>query len=459
MLGDTIAAISTPLGEGGIGIVRLSGPQSVEIAKSIFKVKSKDWPGKKSRELVYGHVYDQSGNIIDEVLICYMRAPNTYTREDVVEINCHGGIMPLKKVLETVIAGGARLAGPGEFSKRAFLNGRLDLAQAESVIDVIRSKTEAGLRIAAAQLKGDLSAKISSMQDRLLSLLAMVEANVDFPEEGLEELTVEKIKSLCEDLMEEIKEMIVKADAGRIYSEGISAVIIGMPNVGKSSLLNAMLRENRAIVTDVPGTTRDMIEEVINIKGIPLKIIDTAGLRETEDVIEKIGVARTKEAVDRAQIIMMVFDAEKGLGDGDLDIVGSVREKNTLFLINKDDIKEKLINVEEVTRLANGRPVIKISAKEGTGLKHLEEEIFDLVMQGKATGQDEVLVTKIRHKNALEITARCLGEALEGIDQGAPVDLVAIDIRSAWEALGEITGSSVTEELVDRIFRDFCIGK
>lgn len=459
MFEDTIAAISTPLGEGGIGIVRVSGPAAVEIARKIFRAKRGEWADAAGSSLIYGHIYDHDGTVIDEVLLGYMKAPYTYTREDVVEINCHGGAMPLKKILELTLAAGARLAGPGEFSMRAFLNGRMDLAQAESVIDVIRAKTEGGLRLAVNQLKGDLSKKIFILQDKLLGLLAQVEANIDFPDEDLEERTMAQISRQTEELLEELKELIRGADAGKIYREGISTIIIGRPNVGKSSLLNALLRENRAIVTDIPGTTRDIIEEIINIGGIPLKIIDTAGLHETENIIEKIGIEKTKETIERAGLVLLVLDASRELTGEDLAVINSVGDKKTVFLINKADIGEKKIDKNNVAAQASGRPVLWVSAKEGTGLDQLEKIIFEMVMEGRISNSDTVLVTNARHKHALEKASAHLEDVREGIKINVPVDIAAIDIRAAWEALGEITGSTVTEDLLDRIFADFCIGK
>ncbi|NPV74598.1 MAG: tRNA uridine-5-carboxymethylaminomethyl(34) synthesis GTPase MnmE [Pelotomaculum sp.] len=459
MLDDTIAAISTPIGEGGIGIVRISGPDAVKVAKKFFLTKRKDWDQAGSHRLIYGHVFDREGNIVDEVLLSFMRAPRTYTREDVVEINCHGGIVPLRKVLELALANGARLAEPGEFSKRAFLNGRLDLAQAESVIDIIRSKTEAGLRVAVSQLRGDLSRKVEDLQGRLLGLLAQVEANIDFPEDDLEEATVEDILRSGEDLIEEIKEIVRRAEAGKIYREGISTVIIGRPNVGKSSLLNALLRENRAIVTDIPGTTRDIIEEYINIRGIPLKIIDTAGLRETGDAVERIGVEKAREAVEQADLVLLVLDAARGLTEEDYAIIEKVGGKKVIFIVNKADVREKKISSEGAAKIAGGRPVLWISALEGTGLDKLEEKIVEMVMGGQVYPKDELIISNTRHRMAMERAADHLAEAVSGIRQNVPVDVVAIDLRAAWESLGEITGTTVTEDLIDRIFADFCIGK
>lgn len=459
MYEDTIAAIATPLGEGGIGIIRVSGPEALQIAKIIFQAKNKNWTKAGSHRLFYGNIVDREGMVVDEVLLSYMKAPHTYTREDVVEINCHGGIVPLRRVLEMVLSCGARLAEPGEFSKRAFLNGRLDLAQVESVIDIIRARTEAGLKLAVSQLKGELSRKIFSLQHRLLGLLAQLEAVVDFPEEGLEESAAVEIMEKSQDLLSEVKQLINGAETGKIYRDGISTVIIGRPNVGKSSLLNAMLREERAIVTEIPGTTRDIIEEIINIRGIPLKIIDTAGLRETEDVVEKIGVARTKENINRADLVLLVLDAARGLTDADRSIIESIGEKKSIILINKVDVEVIKIEKKEVERLAPGSPLIWISAEQGTGLSELEDKIVNMVLGGQATASDTVLVASVRHKQALEKAASHLVEAINGLNENVPLDMVSIDIRSAWGDLGEITGTTSTEELLDRIFADFCIGK
>jgi len=456
---DTIAAISTPLGEGGIGIIRVSGPEALKITSKIFKARRGDQCGFESHRMVYGHILDREGQVVDEVLYCYMKAPNTYTREDVVEINCHGGIMPLRRVLELVLEGGARLADPGEFSKRAFLNGRLDLAQAESVIDVIRSKTDTGLRLAISQLRGNLSQRVNYLQDRLLGILAGVEASIDFPDEDVEDVTGTGIISSCEELLEELNKLIEGAETGIIYREGIRATITGKPNVGKSSLLNALLKVNRAIVTSIPGTTRDVIEEVVNIKGIPLRIIDTAGLRKTEDLVEKIGIERSLGAIDQADLILFVLDDTIGLTNEDIEIVDLIKNKKTLFIVNKIDVGKNLISKEEISNLSVNVPVLWISAKKGTGLAELEEAIVNMVIGGKVARQDALLITNIRHKRALEKAVFHLKEAITGVKSMVPLDIVAIDIRAAWENLGEITGLAVNEELINRIFSEFCIGK
>ncbi|RJQ27391.1 MAG: tRNA uridine-5-carboxymethylaminomethyl(34) synthesis GTPase MnmE [Peptococcaceae bacterium] len=461
MFTDTISAISTPTGEGGIGIVRMSGSDAVNIARKIFQPKKKrEWAVRTGNRLVYGYVFDpESGVMIDEVLLGYMKAPYTYTREDVVEINCHGGIRPLKKVLELTLAAGARLAEPGEFSKRAFLNGRLDLAQAESIIDLVRSRTDAGLCLAVNQLSGRLSREIALLQQELLGLLALIEANIDFPEEDIEKTSRQELLASFRVLLKKVEDLILGAETGRVYREGLGVAIIGKPNVGKSSLLNALLREKRAIVTDIPGTTRDIIEEMLNIQGIPLKIMDTAGLRHTEDVVEKIGVEQTGEAVGRADLVLLVLDVATGITDEDLEAMELIKEKKGIILINKIDLNGKNVSEDKLREKTGGKPVLRISVKEGTGMEDLEKSIVEMVLGGKVISSDAVLVTNVRHKQALEKAKRFLGDAVEGIIRGAPVDLVAIDLRSAWESFGEITGSSVTEDLVNRIFADFCVGK
>lgn len=458
---DTISAIATPLGEGGIGIVRLSGPLSTGIARKIFKAKRAGawWEGK-GHALVYGHVVDPAdGKLVDEALLGFMRAPFTYTREDIVELNCHGGIVPLKQALELTLAAGARLAEPGEFTKRAFLNGRIDLAQAESVVDIIRAKTEKGLKVAAAQLKGELSQKIGSLQNEVLGLLAQIEANIDFPEDDLEDITGRNIEERAESLAADLDTLIRNAEAGKIYREGIWTIIAGRPNVGKSSLLNRLLRENRAIVTEVPGTTRDIIEEVINIRGIPLKLVDTAGIRETKEMVERLGVERTKEMIGRADLVLLVLDSTAGITEGDREIAELVKGKETIVLINKIDVNSGGISAEEAGYLACGRPVLKISAVEGYGLDALEDKIVEMALGGRVSPSDEIMVTNVRHKRALESSRKYLLEAKAAIRGNVPVDIVSIDVKAAWESLGEITGSTVTEDIVERIFADFCIGK
>ncbi len=460
MLDDTIAAISTPLGEGGIGIIRISGPQAVDIAAKIFRpAKQQKWQ-QKNFQLIYGHVYDPDALIVvDEVLLSIMRAPHTYTKEDIIEINCHGGIIPLQKTLELVLRMGARMAEPGEFTKRAFLNGRLDLAQAESVIDVIRASTESALRLAMGQLSGALSQKLNEIQQELLSLTALIEANIDFPEDEVDEYNPAQIRGRIGQLISAVEELLKSADTGKIYREGVSTVIAGKPNVGKSSLLNVLLREKRAIVTDIPGTTRDLIEEILNIGGLPIKIIDTAGIRETRDIIEQMGVQKTRESINKADLIILVFDATAGYEDEDRRIVELVREKKGVKVLNKVDI----VDDEEMRKLLHevlpGWPLVEISALLETGIEKLEKTIVRLVTGGRDIPRNGAIISNVRHKNQLQKALDHLRQAEQAIREGATLDLLAVDIRAAWEAVGEITGTVVTENILDKIFADFCIGK
>jgi len=452
---DTIAAISTPIGEGGVGIVRISGENAFEVAKKFFRpARSKDWL-KEGFRLHYGHVVEkESGRVVDEVLLAVMKAPHTYTRENVVEINCHGGAVPLRETLRLVLAAGARLAEPGEFTKRAFLNGRIDLTQAESVIDIIRAKTEASLRVALAQLDGRLSARIGEIQHRVLGLLAGLEAAIDFPEDGVEDQGREDLLSSAAELVRELNRIIDSAGAGRIYREGISTVIAGRPNVGKSSLLNALLGRERAIVTHVPGTTRDVIEETINIRGIPLVLVDTAGLRETEDLVERIGVEKSREFLAGADLILFLVEASEGITGADREILKDLDRQKTILVINKIDLGDQ-IKLQEAGELSS----VEISALTGEGMESLEEKILEVVTGGSFSPPEAVLVSRARHEDAMRRARDQLEEFKSSLHQGVSADLLSVDVRGAWEALGEITGSTVAEDLLDRIFTDFCIGK
>jgi len=460
LLAGTIAAIATPLGESGIGIVRISGDRAIEIAKKIFvPYKNREWWRESGYKLVYGHIIEPlTEDIIDEALLGFMRSPNSFTREDIIEFNCHGGVVPLRQTLEVVLRQGARLAEPGEFSCRAFLNGRVDLAQAEAIIDVIRAKTDKQLKIAQAQLKGKLSEKIYYLQDKLTSLLAICEAVIDFPED-VEATPYKELETLLVELLVKIEELVRAADKGKVYSEGALVVITGRTNVGKSSLLNRLLRQSRAIVTDIPGTTRDVIEDVLNIKGVPVRIADTAGLRPTSDPIEKIGVEKTKELLEVADLVLVMVDAQTGITGADQEIFSQIKERKTIYLLNKIDLSKDEKIFIQLRDISQRSPVLKISALTGEGLEELEKEIFCALTGGETFNTDTLLAINLRHKNALLKAWNCLGEALEGVRAGLPEDLLAIDIKNAWEALGEITGSAVTEDMIKRIFANFCIGK
>lgn len=458
MINDTIAAISTALGEGGIGIVRISGPKAIEIGDKLFKGSKllRDIPGY---QMVYGHIVDKNNdNVIDEVLVSVMRGPRSFTSEDIIEINCHGGIVPLTGILNLALKNGARLAEAGEFSKRAFINGRIDLAQAESIIDVIRSKTDKGLKIALQQLEGNLSNKIKEIRYILLELLAFIEAGIDFPDEDIEEISESRIREGTNKGLELVNQLIKTSASGKIFREGLSTVIIGKPNVGKSSLLNALLKEKRAIVTEIPGTTRDIIEEYINIQGIPLKIIDTAGIRDTDDIVEKIGVERSKEIFKDADLVILVLDASTGIVGDDIKIISELKEKKVIVLVNKTDVNKE-IDLSYLIENVGELPVVYSSIKENYGLEELENKIYKLVLEGQVQASDDILVTNIRHRGALENAKNHLDEVIKSLDLMMPTDCMSIDIKAAWEILGEIIGDTVKEDIIDQIFSSFCIGK
>jgi len=445
MYKDTIAAISTPVGEGGIGIVRLSGSEARSIAEKLFDHKLSD------RRLVYGHIVDpENGDVVDEVLVSYMKAPNTYTREDVVEINSHGGSVPLQRVLELVLSSGARLANPGEYTLRAFLNGRIDLAQAEYVLDVIQAKTEASLRLAVSGLKGRLSNELKQVRFELMSVLAYLTARIDFPEDEVEAQDVESPLDQCCDMIENL---IASADTGIAYRQGVRTAIVGRANVGKSSLLNLLLREDRAIVTEVPGTTRDTVEEVVNIKGMPFVLIDTAGIVHSKDAVESLGIERSRKAIQTADFVLLVVDTSEALTHYDSEIIDLLEGKTVLTVANKSDL----------TRRANTGgirwPVIATSALSGKGLHALEDSMVEAVLGGKVISSDAALVSNPRHKALLKKAHDNISQALKSIKGGMPEDFVSIDITAGLNALGEITGDTVTEELLDTIFSQFCIGK
>lgn len=458
MYNETIAAIATAPGEAGIGIVRISGDKAVDILDSIFKAKSKiyvkDIP---SRKVTFGYIFDDN-RIVDEVLAIVMKAPYSYTTEDVVEIHCHGGIVPIRKIMELVLHNGAVLAEPGEFTKRAFLNGRIDLTQAEAVIDVITSKTENGLNAAVNQLEGSLSDEIKRIMDNLLAAIAHIEASIDFPEHDIEEVTSESIKELLKKSEKSVRELIDSFEEGRIVKDGLSTAIIGRPNVGKSSLLNVLLKYNRAIVTDIPGTTRDIIEEYLNIGGVLIKLIDTAGIRETEDIVEKIGVERTKEAIKEAELIIFVIDMSEELLDEDKEILSYIKDKKVVVAANKIDAGRKA-DIDFIYERFGKNNVIEMSVKNSMGIQELEKHIKEMVYHGNVSVRNNRMVTNIRHKDLLDKAIESIKKAIASIDAGVPVDLVSVDIKDSWSKLGSITGDTVDEDIVTEIFSKFCIGK
>jgi tRNA modification GTPase len=455
--GDTIAAISTPLGEGGIGIVRLSGPDAVTIAEDIFRSpKGKKISGAGTHTMIYGNIVDtESGSIVDEVLVSIMKAPNTYTREDIIEINCHGGMLPLRKLLDLVLRRGARLAMPGEFTQRAFINGRIDLVQAEAVIDVIRSKTDESRRIALEQLSGGLSEQITLIRDGLTEVCAHIEAYLDFPEDEIEPDTGDDLLDSANKLYEGLCRLVDTYEDGRFFRDGLSVAIVGRPNVGKSSLLNALLERDRAIVTEVPGTTRDVIEEYLNINGLPVRIIDTAGIRESHDVPEQEGVRRSLRAIDDADLVIAVFDGSTDLREEDREVVTRLNGKNTIFVINKSDLPAVVIEKD----VADGCPVVRLSAKNRVGMDELKDNIVQKTLKGGREHREGVIITNMRHKVSVELARDAIARGIEGMKGDRPLEIVAIEYREALQRLGEVVGIVTTDDILNKIFSDFCIGK
>jgi tRNA modification GTPase len=455
---DTIAAISTAYGVSGIGIIRISGDEAVNIADKIFKSKQgKNLKELEERKLNYGWIINPSNKEkIDEVLTVYMNKPYTYTKEDVVEINCHGGIVPLRKILDIILEQDCRLAERGEFTKRAFLNGRLDLTQAESVMDIISSKTEKSMSLSMEQLQGRLSKQVNEIVDELMELKAHLEVNIDFPEYDEEELTKEKIKEKASVMKENIEKLISSADTGKIFKEGINTLILGKPNVGKSSLMNFLLNENRSIVTEVPGTTRDTIEEFVNLAGVPLNIIDTAGIRYTDDIVEKIGVQKAIDKIDDSDLIIMIFDASKELEKDDEIILNNIENKKVIYLMNKTDLNTKidLTNHQEIEK-----EVIKISLLKNEGLEEIEAKVKEEFLSGNIDTNNDLIVTNTRHKNLLKKANNSLKELLGSIEAGLTLECLEVDINDTIHHLGEITGSTVSESVIEKIFSNFCIGK
>jgi tRNA modification GTPase len=460
MLNDTIAAISTPLSSAGIGIIRISGDDALEIIQSIFKPKKKlNYEKIMSHTLRYGYIIDSEyERILDEVLVTFMLNPNTYTCEDIVEINCHGGLVVMQSILSLVLRRGARMAEPGEFTKRAFLNGRIDLSQAEAVMDIIHSKTELALNASVKQLEGSVKKEIDELNEEVLSLIAHVEASIDYPEYDVEELEFSKVKEQCQVIKGRIDKLIRSYDHGRIIREGIKTVIVGRPNVGKSSLLNALLKEQRAIVTEVPGTTRDSLEEYMNVHGIPLKLIDTAGIRITEDIVEKIGVNKSKELIAQADLVLYVVDSSEALTTEDDAIMDLINNQKVIVLMNKSDLNQH-VKKEHLKEHLQSASIIETSAVSYEGLEQLEQEIKDQFMTGRITSIDETVIHNVRHKQSLEKAHNSIEQVMNSIDMGMPEDCWAIDLHDVYEAFGEVTGDHVTEDVISQIFSQFCLGK
>lgn len=455
---DTIAAIATAMTNSGIGIVRISGEEALEVADRIFVPKkgTKKVSDMDTHTIHYGYIKDGE-EIVDEVMLLIMKAPRSYTTEDTVEIDCHGGVLVMKKILETVLKHGARPAEPGEFTKRAFLNGRIDLSQAESVIDVINAKNDFALKSSVSQLRGSVLEKIKELRASVIHEIAFIESALDDPEHIDIEGYPEELRVIVEALLKEVNKLLKTADNGRVIREGINTVIVGKPNAGKSSLLNTLVGQERAIVTDIAGTTRDILEEQIQLHGINLNMIDTAGIRDTDDVVEKIGVTKSKEYLEKADLVIYVADSSTELDENDEEIMESIRDKKAIVLLNKSDLDA--VTTKEQLKEKLDKTIITISAKENIGIAELEETIKDMFFQGEVSFNDEVHITNIRHKTALEETRKSLEMVLNSIDCMMPEDFYSIDLMNAYEELGSIIGEAVGEDLVNEIFSKFCMGK
>lgn len=456
---DTITSISSPMGEGAIGIVRLSGPQAVEIADKLYKGKHllNDVP---SHTINYGHIIDpESKEVVEEVMVSVLRAPKTFTREDIIEINCHGGILTINRVLELTMTYGARMAEPGEFTKRAFLNGRIDLSQAEAVMDFIRSKTDRASKVAMNQIEGRLSDLIKKQRQSILEILAQVEVNIDYPEyDDVEDATTEFLLEQSKEIKQEINRLLDTGAQGKIMREGLSTVIVGKPNVGKSSMLNNLIQDNKAIVTEVAGTTRDVLEEYVNVRGVPLRLVDTAGIRETEDIVEKIGVERSRKALSQADLILFVLNNNEALTQEDYTLYEVVKNEDVIVIVNKMDLEQN-IDINEVKDMIGDTPLIQTSMLKQEGIDELEIQIRDLFFGGEVQNQDMTYVSNSRHISLLKQARQTIQDAIDAAESGVPMDMVQIDLTRTWEILGEIIGETASDELIDQLFSQFCLGK
>ncbi|WP_156290023.1 tRNA uridine-5-carboxymethylaminomethyl(34) synthesis GTPase MnmE [Oceanobacillus salinisoli] len=455
---DTITAISTPIGEGAIVIVRLSGSEAIQLTSEVFK--GKNLQEVDSHTINYGKIIDPETNeVADEVMVSVMRAPKTFTREDVVEINCHGGMVAVNRVLEMLLSRGARLAEPGEFTKRAFLNGRIDLSQAEAVMDLIRAKTDKAMNVALKQMDGRLSGLIQRLRQDLLETVAHVEVNIDYPEyDDVEEMSHEVMRTKTKEVHSEIEQLLQVAKQGKILREGLGTAIIGRPNVGKSSLMNTLVQENKAIVTEIPGTTRDIIEEYVNVRGVPLRLVDTAGIRETEDIVERIGVERSRKVLKESDLILFVLNYNEELTEEDMKLFEAVKGLEYIVIINKTDLEQKL-DLEKVKETAGDRPIVTTSLLKEEGVDELEKAIADTFFSGEIDSGDLTYVSNVRHIQLLNKAKKALEDAIEGIELGMPMDIVQIDVTRTWEFLGEIIGDTASDSLIDQLFSQFCLGK
>lgn len=456
---DTITSISTPMGEGAIGIVRLSGPEAVEIGDKLYKGKKKlkDVP---SHTINYGHIIDpETDEVVEEVMISVLRAPKTFTREDIIEINCHGGILTINRILELTMTHGARMAEPGEYTKRAFLNGRIDLSQAEAVMDFIRSKTDRASKVAMNQIEGRLSDLIKRQRQSILEILAQVEVNIDYPEyDDVEDATTEFLLAQSKKIKNEIDQLLETGTQGKIMREGLSTVIVGKPNVGKSSMLNNLIQDNKAIVTEVAGTTRDVLEEYVNVRGVPLRLVDTAGIRDTEDIVEKIGVERSRKALSEADLILFVLNNNEPLTDEDRTLYEVIKNEDAIVIVNKTDLERRL-DIEEVKTMIGDTPLIQTSMLKQEGIDELELQIRDLFFGGEVQNQDMTYVSNSRHISLLKQARQTIQDAIDAAEAGIPMDMVQIDLTRTWELLGEIIGESASDELINQLFSQFCLGK
>lgn len=456
---DTITSISTPMGEGAIGIVRLSGVDAVDIADKLYKGKER-LEDVTSHTINYGHIIDpESNEVVEEVMVSVLRAPKTFTREDIVEINCHGGILTINRILELTMTYGARMAHPGEYTKRAFLNGRIDLSQAEAVMDFIRSKTDRASKVAMNQIEGRLSDMIKRQRQSILEILAQVEVNIDYPEyDDVEDATTEVLLGKSNEIKTEINKLLDTGTQGKIMREGLSTVIVGKPNVGKSSMLNNLIQDNKAIVTEVPGTTRDTLEEYVNVRGVPLRLVDTAGIRDTENIVERIGVERSRKALGEADLILFVLNYNERLTDEDRKLYEVIKNEDAIVIVNKMDL-DKHLDLDEVKDMIGDMPLIQTSMLKQEGIDQLEIQIRDLFFGGDVQNQDMTYVSNSRHISLLKQARNTIQDAIDAAESGVPMDMVQIDLTRTWEILGEIIGESASDELIDQLFSQFCLGK
>lgn len=458
MMDDTIAAIGTAYGEGGIGIVRISGGDALAVMQEVFESADKSCE-ISSRRMTYGRIIDrEKQQVIDEVLAVYMKGPKTYTAEDTVEIYCHGSVVSLRKTLALVLNHGARIAEPGEFTKRAFLNGRLDLSQAEAVIDVIKAKTDKSFDVALSQLEGALSQQVQLIRKNLLDLLVELTVNIDYPDEDIEEMTYEGLEKNILSIGESIHKLLSTASAGRMIREGIKVAIVGKPNVGKSSLMNGLLRETRAIVTEIPGTTRDTIEEAISIRDIPVYLIDTAGIRDTDDIVEKLGIEKSKEAFNHADLVIFILDGSQPLSSDDREIASYINDKKSLILLNKKDLNT-VLTIENVKEILPKAEILQTSLLHGEGIEDIEGFIEKMVYGGKVTQKESCMVNNVRHAELLRKAKEAMLDALEMTRRSEAMDFIEIDVKRAYEFLGEIIGETVSDDIIDEVFARFCLGK